>query len=105
MKVRIARSARQDLEKIGDWIARDSPRRALTFVEELRERCDALGKYPHAFPIVPRYEQSGLRRRVFGDYLIFYVIRDEEVLVLRILHGSRDYEALLFPDGATDPEP
>lgn len=98
MRVVLTVAARNDLGAIGEWISRDSPRRALSFVGELRTRCRALGEHPRAFPIVPRHETGGIRRRVYGDYLIFYRIEADRVIVLRILHGSRDYEPLLFPD-------
>ena len=98
MKVVLTRSAETDLEAIGDWIAKDSPRRALTFIQELRARCMALGKHPRAFPLVPRYETHGIRRRVYGNYLIFYRIEETQVTILHVLHGARDYEPLLFPE-------
>lgn len=36
MRFHLAPLAEQDLEAIGDYIARDNPRRALSFVHELR---------------------------------------------------------------------
>jgi plasmid stabilization system protein ParE len=47
---------------------------------------------------VPRYEHTNLRRRPYGNYLIFYCVQVDYVEVLHILHGARDYEALLFFD-------
>ena len=38
-----------------------------------------------------------IRRRPAGDYLIFYRIEDDQIEVLHVLHGARDYEAILFP--------
>jgi plasmid stabilization system protein ParE len=35
---------------------------------------------------------------VHGSYLIFYRVGDERVTVIHVLHGVRDYEAVLFPD-------
>ena len=54
---------------------------------------------PRAFPLIPRYEQHGIRRRPSGNYLIFYRFEDDRLTVLHVLHGTRDYEALLFPTG------
>ena len=51
-----------------------------------------------AFPLLPGWEDQGVRRRAFGDYLIFYRISSRDVQVLRVLHGARDYERILFPD-------
>ena len=48
---------------------------------------------------MPRYEHLGIRRRVYGSYLIFYRVRTAEIEVLHILHGAMNYEPLLFPEG------
>lgn len=100
MIVVITREAETDLERIGDYIAADNPLRAQTFVRELVERCLNLGEMPRAFPLVPRYEHSGVRRRPYGDYLIFYRVGADRVEVLHVLHGAMNYELLLFPDGS-----
>lgn len=97
MKLVLAREAEADLERIGDYIAQDNPRRAVSFVLELRERTHGLLSNPRAYPLVPRYEGLGIRRCVHGNYLIFYRVTADEVLVLHILHGAMDVEALLFP--------
>ena len=99
MIVRITAAAEVDLEAIGDWIAQDSPTRALTFVEELREACLTLADLPEGYALVPRYEDAGIRRRVYGNYLIFCRIVGGEIQVLHLLQGARDYEAILFPSG------
>lgn len=98
MKVVLSAEALSDLEQIGDYIAQDNPARARGFVAELIGKARGLADMPNAFPVVPRYAHLGLRRRVHGNYLIFYRVGDERVTVIHILHGARDYEALLFPD-------
>ena len=99
MRVVFANAAERDLEDIGDGIGRDNPLRALTFVRELRGVALHLGDMPSAFPLVPRYEKRGIRLRVFGNYLIFHCVEADRVVILRVLHGARNYEALLFPEG------
>ena len=39
MKLVLTEEARADLVRIADWIARDSPRRAVTFVDEVEAHC------------------------------------------------------------------
>jgi toxin ParE1/3/4 len=97
VKVRITPPAKTDLFEIGAWIERDNPRRAITLVEELYQACLGLGTMPRAYPLVAKHEDSGVRRRRYKRYLIFYFILDGQVEVLRILHGARNYEAILFP--------
>ena len=90
--------ALRDLEDIGDYIARDNPVRALGLVEEIRAKCLDLARTAHAFPLMPRYETLGVRRRVYRNYLIFYRADTNKVVVLHILHGAMDYEAILFSE-------
>lgn len=97
MIVVITRKAEADLEEIGDWIAEDNPLRAIIFVQALRANCLALADIPFGFPLVPRYERSGIRRRPYRDYLIFYRISNEAIEVLHVLHAAQDYERILFP--------
>mgnify|MGYP002784467497 CR=1 FL=1 len=90
--------AERDLEAIGDYIARDNPLRAISFIGELRDVCLGLASFPERFPLVPRYAALNVRRRVHGSYLIFYRVEADRVAIIHILHGAQDYEAILFPD-------
>ncbi|PKP63325.1 MAG: plasmid stabilization protein [Alphaproteobacteria bacterium HGW-Alphaproteobacteria-8] len=99
MKVLITAEAEADLEAIGDYIARDNPVRALSFVRELYQLCIDTADMPRAWPVVPRYEHHGIRRRFHGRYLIFYRMSDDRITVLHILNGAMDVERILFPEG------
>lgn len=92
----MAEEAGGDLERTADYIARDNPRRALTFIQELRTSCLDLADTPEGFALVPRYERQGIRRRVHGSYLIFYRVRGERIIVIHVLHGATDYAEILF---------
>lgn len=96
MRVSLTRRAEADLDGIAAYIARDNPRRAATFVEELYEKCVTLADMPDAFPLIPRYEALGVRRRVHRDYLILFTVKGETISVLRVLHGARDYLPLVI---------
>lgn len=99
MKVRLTPTARRDLAEIGGFIAQDNPRRARSFVKELAAKAHDVGRSPHGFQPVERYEALGIRRRPYGAYLIFYRVKDDHVEIIHILHGARDYEALLSSIG------
>lgn len=77
-----------DLEEIGDYIARDNPKRALSFVQEVRERCAQIVANPQAAPLRPELG-AGFRMVPFGRYLIFYTVGTDAVRIERILHGAR----------------
>jgi toxin ParE1/3/4 len=98
MIVRLSAEAEENLERIGDHIAADNPERAVTFLGELRAKCLGLADFPERFPLVPRYEAHGVRHRVHGNYLIFYRVEADAVIVLHILHGAMDYAGLLFAE-------
>lgn len=96
MKVRITAEAERDLEDIAEFIAQDNPQRALAVILELRDKCLDLAATPLAFALVPRYERFGVRRRVHGNYLIFYRVEEKEIIILHVLHGAMDYAGILF---------
>jgi toxin ParE1/3/4 len=98
MKVVLAQAAIADLIAIGRYIANDSPARAETFVLELEQKCVELGSMPRAFPLLAHRKNKNIRRRVHGNYLIFYRVGTDGIDVLRVLHGARDYESWLFDD-------
>lgn len=98
MRVRLTRRAEADLDGIAACIARDNPSRAATFVEELYEKCMTLADVPGVFPLIPRYEALGVRRRVHRDYLILFTVTGETISVVRVLHGARDYLPLVLRD-------
>jgi toxin ParE1/3/4 len=99
MIVDLTAAAEADLEAIGDYIAQDNPIRALSFVRELFRNCTELADMSEAWPIVPRYESHGVRRRVHGRYLIFFRVEADRIVVLHVLNGAMDIEAILFPNG------
>lgn len=90
--------AEADLEAISDYIALDSPVRAVTFIQELRRDCVELRTMPEWYPLFERHRSRGIRRRVHGNYLIFYRVGAETVEILHILYGAMDLGADLFLD-------
>lgn len=99
MIVELTAAAEADLETIGDYIAQENPVRALSFVQELSRSCLELADMPEAWPIIPRYDHHRVRRRVHGRYLIFYRFVEDRIIVLHVLNGAMDVEAILFPNG------
>jgi len=83
--VALTAEAENDLESIAEYIARDSVTTALNVVQDLREKCLALADAPRGYPLVPRYEHHGIRRRPFGSYLIFYRVGSKAIEVVHIL--------------------
>lgn len=86
--------AEADLEAIGDYIALDSPHNALTFIAGLREHCERIGHDPLVYTARPELGKD-LRSCPHDNYVIFFRPSDGDVLIVRILHGSRDLMPLL----------
>ncbi|MDR0593572.1 MAG: type II toxin-antitoxin system RelE/ParE family toxin [Bifidobacteriaceae bacterium] len=93
MTARITRLAEQDLPEIGDYIARDKPERALSFIAELRATCAGLETFPEAHPVADGLESVGVRRHAHKRYAVYHRVRGGKVELLRVLHQSRDHLA------------
>ena len=89
MQVVFTAQAEQDLEEIGDYIAADNPSRAVTFIREIRDHCDKIAKSPLSYIARPELG-DGIRTCAHGRYLIVFQPSDQDVLIIRVLHGARD---------------
>ena len=95
MKVIFSPRSEEDLEEVADFIARDSPRRAIRFIAEIRATCEKLADAPFGHELQPQL-QAGIRRAVHGRYLIFYSTPPGEVRIERILHSAREITGEVF---------
>lgn len=82
-------AAREDLMEIAVYIAQDHPARALSFVDELQDKCALVGNAPGIGTARPELG-DGIRVLPHGRYLIFYRERDGAIRIERVMHGSRD---------------
>lgn len=97
MRLAFTPLAEQDLEAIADYIAIDNPVRALSFVRELRAQCQRITLSPLGYRL--RHELGkGIRSCAHGHYVIFFESDSDTVLIVRILHGTRDIPAVFGAD-------
>jgi plasmid stabilization system protein ParE len=84
-----------DLDSAVRYIAKDSPRSATLVVDRIKETIDLLAEFP-----------SGRLGRVKGTYekpvhrtlyTVAYSMSDRRLMVLRIIHGSRDWPESEWP--------
>jgi toxin ParE1/3/4 len=94
MRLKYTGPARSDLRKITTWIADENPVRAKTFADELRAACRSLMNFQESNQTLEMSRGQTVRRKVYGNYLIFYRSVGETVEILRILHGAQDYSDL-----------
>jgi toxin ParE1/3/4 len=100
MQLEFRPQAERDLESIGDYIAQDNPRRAVTFLRELRAQCHQILLAPKGYRLRPELGE-GIRSCAHGNYVIFFTECNRLVTVIRVLHGAMDIEAR-FPDKAVN---
>jgi len=81
--------AENDLESIADYIALDNPVRAISFVQEIRERCNKIIDAPQGYQLAYEYGEN-VRKLPFGNYLILYTLHEGDVVILHIPHSARD---------------
>jgi len=87
MRVEFSKFVESDLEAIADYIEQDNPRRAVSFIREMRERIQKVGRNPLAYRVRPELgEDAGMA--VVGRYVILFrvvvdVVRIERVVVWR----------------------
>lgn len=103
MRLEFLPQAERDLEHIGDYIARDNPQRAVSFVRELRRQCRKILMTPLAYRLRPELGE-GIRSCAYNNYVIFFVAdRQSQVLrIIRILHGAMDIEGQFSEHSASD---
>ena len=94
-RFRLSEQAKTDLNEIWDYIgiANDNPAAAYRQLETLYEKFTILATQPfmgHAREDL----RTNLRSFAAGSYIIFYVPIQEGIEVERIIHGSRDINAL-----------
>lgn len=90
----IRQQAFEDLREIAEYIARDNPARAESYVAEILDRIAWVGENPLLHPVRLDWN-SGLRIALHGRYRILYRHNDGLVVILRVVHSSRDLETLL----------
>ena len=96
-KIAILQIAREDIGEIFFYIAADSPKSALEMTDKITDKIDMLAELPLIGKIVPDNEMAKQEYRmlIINNYIVFYKVIDDEVVVYRVLHGMRDYPDLL----------
>lgn len=93
-QVYFSTAAMQDVREIHDYIAANSVDAAVQLLQDIKTACQKLVSFP----------QSGLSRDdlmpglrlivVRKSYVVFYRSSNEDIEVVRVIHGARDYSKL-----------
>jgi len=89
--------AEDDLNEIVDYLLEFSINAANAFIDELEGLEEQLSTFPEAVSLMRNKDlrSKGYRMAVVGEYLLFYILRNKGVYVMRIIHGKRNYQSLL----------
>jgi toxin ParE1/3/4 len=87
-----------DLKTVAQFIHRDNPAAAHSFLEAAYDTFEFLGRNPGVgrersdldFPEIRSWRVKGFRR-----YLIFYRVLPDRIQIWRVLHGARDLHQTL----------
>lgn len=99
--IRYTPLAYEDLDAIDDYIGKtlDNPSAAKRLLEKMERSLHRLKQFPRlGAEVEDIYLASrGYRKLVVENYLIFYIIHEtqQEIVVMRILYGAREYRNLL----------
>jgi toxin ParE1/3/4 len=94
MKYRISRLANADIEEICDRIANDKPDAADRLDDRIHRAIERLADFPGMGHNRADVKDKRYRFWVVASYVIAYRVEESELLVVRVLHGARDFRRL-----------
>lgn len=83
-------SARADLDTMFDYVCKENPQRAPKLYEEIQAKVGILSDFPYAGKSGRVYNT---RELILADYkyTIIYRIYNENIQILRLLHGAQQW--------------
>ncbi len=96
LRIHKSPEAENDLDEIWWCIAQDNPVNADKFIDEIEAVCRKLARSKS----MGRNRDElhpGLQSFPVGKYLIFYMPIDGGIVIIRVLHGMMDIDALFIP--------
>jgi len=83
--------AERDLSEAYEWYEAQVPGLGAQFVEEFERTLESIQQFPEKQAAIYRDVRRALTHRF--PYLVFYVIHEDTISVLGVLHASRDPRA------------
>jgi len=75
--------------EISEYIARDNPLAATTWVETIFDKVQILKSSPESCRIVPEIQREDIRELIYGNYRIIYRVEKEKISILTVRHGRQ----------------
>jgi len=86
--------AKSDLKSIFEFIAKDSKYYALKVTNEIVEKSEYLVDFPNLGRITPEFNSINIRELHVCSYRLIYEISSENIIVLAIVHGKRNFQQI-----------
>lgn len=90
MRVLWTDAAVAQLQAIHDFIAQTSPEYALRVVDRITRRSEQIVAFPYSGRMVPEYELDEVRQIIEGSYRVIYLIKEEQLEVLAVIHTAQE---------------
>lgn len=90
MQVEWSDFARDDLDNLVEYISRDSTFYARQFGEKVVLATRRLRDFPESGRRIPEADDDNLREIIVQGYRVMYRFEADAVLILAVMHGSRD---------------
>ena len=84
--------ALNDLDEIIAYICRDSTTSGIAFLDDVLNSAESLVTLSDRGRIVPELADPQVRELFIKSYRLFYEVQGDEVHVLGILHGAREFK-------------
>ena len=88
----------EDLESTAEYISRDSPFYASTFVEEVLLAAKNINRFPGRGRVVPEVDEDDVREIFIKRFRLIYKVKSDRIIILALIHGARDLETLWEED-------
>lgn len=87
------------MEQIFDYIAVElcNPTAAIGQINDFEKAFENVCTFPESCPYINNeyVKDKSLRKLIVNNYIAFYRIKDNEIQVVRVLYGMRNYEPFL----------
>jgi toxin ParE1/3/4 len=96
MAHRVAPRAEADLDDIWLYVAKESGSVdvATRLIDSITDRFCLLAGFPYAGRSRARDFGAGMRSFPVSESVIIYCVEGDDVFILRVVHGSRDFDRL-----------
>jgi plasmid stabilization system protein ParE len=86
--IRLREEAEHDLEEASSWYESQGPGLGHDFLDTVIHLLNLIEQSPLSYPLIYRGAHRAVLPRF--PFAIFYVIRESEIVVISVMHGSRN---------------